>query len=212
MSIALDGSLTASTAVWSSSISRRSLCPNCRSAGLRIPATAANYRNWVSASSPTASSSTSSRPGHPPLRRPQRDNHVLAMPLNIEARTARPTLKFIKTRKGSVRPAEERHHSRVHKRMAAVTAAILLSGCATMHDVEGPHGVNDPFEPFNLVLFDTTRAVDKGVFRPIAIVYRNIVPEFMRGSVRNFLNNLDSPITLANDVLQGEINRASDTL
>src|SRR5258706_7858300 len=34
----------------------------------------------------------------------------------------------------------------------------------------------------------------------------------MRDSVRNFLNNLDSPITLANDVLQGEISRAGDTL
>jgi len=134
------------------------------------------------------------------------------MPLNIEARTARPTLKFIKTRKGFVRPAAERHRTRVHKKMAVVTAGILLSGCATMSDVEGPQGVNDPFEPFNRVMFDTTQAVDKGVFRPIAIVYRNIVPEFVRDSVRNFLNNLDSPITLANDVLQGEINRAGDTL
>jgi len=102
---------------------------------------------------------------------------------------------------------------RIHKKIvAAVTVGILLSGCATMRDVEGPQGDNDPFESFNRVMFDATRAVDKGVFRPIAIVYRSVVPEPVRDSIRNALNNLDSPIVFANDILQGEIDRAGATL
>ncbi len=95
--------------------------------------------------------------------------------------------------------------------MVAVVAAILTSGCAALPP-GGPQDINDPFEPVNRLTFDTTLAVDKGVFRPTAIAYRRIVPEPLRDSVRNFLNNLDSPIILANDVLQGETNRAGITL
>src|SRR5258708_35857159 len=41
---------------------------------------------------------------------------------------------------------KEFHKMRIYKRkMAAVTAGIILSGCATMRDVEGPQGDNDPF-------------------------------------------------------------------
>jgi len=103
----------------------------------------------------------------------------------------------------------------ISKAMMAVLAAVtLLSGCATMPmtTAEGPQDVNDPLEPFNRLMFNTTLALDKGVLRPTALVYRRVVPEPVRNSLRNFLNNLDSPIIFANDVLQGEFNRAGVTL
>src|SRR5690242_4768478 len=89
--------------------------------------------------------------------------------------------------------------------MAAVAAVILLAGCASMPmTTEGPQDINDPLEPFNRLMFNTTLALDKGVLRPTALVYRRVVPEPVRDSLRNFLNNLDSPIIFTNDVLQGE--------
>jgi phospholipid-binding lipoprotein MlaA len=97
--------------------------------------------------------------------------------------------------------------------MAALAAVTLLAGCASMPaTVEGPQDVNDPIEPFNRVMFNATLALDKAILRPTALVYRRIVPEPVRNSLRNFLNNLDSPIIFTNDVLQGEFNRAGVTL
>lgn len=96
--------------------------------------------------------------------------------------------------------------------VAAVLVAVFLTGCATTRAVEGPQEINDPFEPFNRLMFNTTLAIDKAVLRPTAIVYRAVFPEPIRDLVRNFLNNLDSPIIFTNDLLQGELARAKITL
>jgi phospholipid-binding lipoprotein MlaA len=95
--------------------------------------------------------------------------------------------------------------------VGAILVGILLTGCASTRAVEGPQEINDPFEPFNRLMFNTTLAIDKAVLRPTAIVYRAVFPEPIRDSVRNFLNNLDSPIIFTNDVLQGELARAKIT-
>jgi phospholipid-binding lipoprotein MlaA len=61
-------------------------------------------------------------------------------------------------------------------------------------------------------MFNTTLAIDRVVLRPTALVYRAVFPQPIRNGVRNFLNNLDSPIILTNDLLQGELGRARITL
>jgi len=94
--------------------------------------------------------------------------------------------------------------------ITAVMLCVLLTGCAARMAMDGPE-VNDPYEGFNRAMFRTTIALDKVFFRPIALVYRR-VPQPLREGVRNFLNNLDSPIIFTNDVLQGETNRAGITL
>jgi phospholipid-binding lipoprotein MlaA len=96
--------------------------------------------------------------------------------------------------------------------MVSTGLAVVLSGCAGMRAAEGPQEVNDPFEPVNRVMFDTTLALDKGLLRPVAVAYRSVVPDPVRETVRNFLNNLDSPVVFANDVLQGDADRAGVTL
>jgi phospholipid-binding lipoprotein MlaA len=96
--------------------------------------------------------------------------------------------------------------------IAALLAGVLLSGCAATRGGEGPQAVNDPLESFNRASFDATLAVDKAVVRPVAVFYRRALPTPARNLLRNFLNNLDTPIILANDVLQGEVNRAGTTL
>jgi phospholipid-binding lipoprotein MlaA len=96
--------------------------------------------------------------------------------------------------------------------VAAALAALPLAACATTPASMMAAGENDPFESWNRGVFDFTIKLDKAVFRPVAVAYRDVLPGGIRDSIRNFLNNLDSPVILANDVLQGEANRAGITL
>ena len=70
----------------------------------------------------------------------------------------------------------------------------------------------DPYETTNRKMFAFNQAVDKAILKPMAQAYRDIVPEGGRESIRNFLRNLESPTILFNDILQGEEERASNTV
>jgi phospholipid-binding lipoprotein MlaA len=70
----------------------------------------------------------------------------------------------------------------------------------------------DPWEGFNRNMFGVHQAVDGAVLEPVARGYRAITPRPLRTGVLNFLRNLKSPVVFANDVLQGEVNRAGSTV
>ncbi len=71
---------------------------------------------------------------------------------------------------------------------------------------------NDPFEGSNRFFFGVNQVLDELLLRPVAVVYRAVLPDFARNGVRNFMNNLNSPVIFANDLLQGDTDRAGDTL
>jgi phospholipid-binding lipoprotein MlaA len=71
--------------------------------------------------------------------------------------------------------------------------------------------VNDPLEPINRAIFDFNEVVQDALLRPIAKFYNETVPLTVRQGVSNFLHNLSTPVILANDILQGEFNRALQT-
>jgi len=71
---------------------------------------------------------------------------------------------------------------------------------------------NDPWEGFNRNLFGVHQAIDGAVLEPVARGYRAITPRPLRTGVVNFLRNLKSPVVFANDVLQGEVGRAGNTV
>ena len=71
--------------------------------------------------------------------------------------------------------------------------------------------VNDPLEPMNRAIFSFNMAFDKVLLRPIAIGYRAVLPAPARESATNFLDNLESPVILLNDLLQGKPGRAGNT-
>jgi phospholipid-binding lipoprotein MlaA len=96
-----------------------------------------------------------------------------------------------------------------HSFPAAVFACLVLAGCASMPP--GGPVENDPLEGTNRVFFDFTIKVDKAVVRPTAVAYRRVLPQDVRTSIRNVLNNLGSPAIFANDVLQGKMDRAGVT-
>ncbi len=94
--------------------------------------------------------------------------------------------------------------------VVATCAALLLCGCAT-NDPDSVEA-NDPFEPVNRTMFDLNQAIDRNAALPAAVFYRSAVPGGVRFGVHNFLSNLNLPVTFANDVLQGQIERASEAL
>ncbi len=92
----------------------------------------------------------------------------------------------------------------------AVVALLGLTGCAT-----GSTGgeIADPAEKVNRGIFKFNDAVDSVTLKPIAQGYRAAVPQPVRTSVRNFLRNLESPIIVANQALQGDVEgTASSTM
>lgn len=94
-------------------------------------------------------------------------------------------------------------------------SAILCAGlglAAPAMAQEDAQDVNDPLEEVNRVFFDIHNGLDKLIIAPIARAYVYVVPEPGRQGVTNFLRNLNSPVVFANDVLQGEPNRAGTTL
>jgi phospholipid-binding lipoprotein MlaA len=61
-------------------------------------------------------------------------------------------------------------------------------------------------------MFGANQVLDKVLLRPVAVVYRGVLPDFAQDGVRNFMNNLNAPVIFANDLLQGETDRAGVTL
>jgi len=75
--------------------------------------------------------------------------------------------------------------------------AALLAGCATPMPRK-----DDPYENFNRKMYDFNAFADRVAIRPVAVGYRKITNETTRRLISNFFANIESPITIANDLLQ----------
>ncbi len=89
---------------------------------------------------------------------------------------------------------------------------MALAACATQGDVNGGNGLHDPFEKVNRATFEFNVALDDAIGKPVALTYRTTFPKPVRDGIRNVADNLYSPVTLVNDLLQGEFTRARITL
>ncbi len=69
----------------------------------------------------------------------------------------------------------------------------------------------DPWAGFNRAMFDAHNFLDENLLVPVSLAYREVTPKRGRRGVRRFLANLRAPVTLVNDLLQGEFGRARDT-
>jgi len=103
----------------------------------------------------------------------------------------------------------------MRKSGAALILAMGLSvaGCAGSPGVQPGVGSDpsDPLESWNRQVFAMNKGFDHALLKPAAVAYVDVVPEPARDGVHNFLVNLDSPDTLANDLLQGEVTFAVQT-
>jgi len=68
--------------------------------------------------------------------------------------------------------------------------------------------IKDCFESVNRGIFTFNQGLDKVIFKPLAKGYRKL-PQPVRSGTSNALNNLQSLVTIPNNVLQGQIKDAS---
>ena len=81
----------------------------------------------------------------------------------------------------------------------SLLSVILFSGCASVNNPR------DPLEPFNRAMYQVNDGLDKVVMKPVATVYRTVLPQMVRTGVTNFFNNLHDIITALNNLLQGKV-------
>jgi len=97
-------------------------------------------------------------------------------------------------------------------------SALILPGCASHPNSEQQQvsayeeDFNDPLEDTNRKIFEFNQFVDRNAIVPAAKAYRTALPDPVRGSVRDFLNNLREPLVFVNDTLQGQFESAAKTV
>jgi phospholipid-binding lipoprotein MlaA len=97
-------------------------------------------------------------------------------------------------------------------------ATLLVAGCATTPPASDADAVadfkatNDPLEPTNRVFYAVNNGLDTVLLRPLAVAYKSGVPEVVRTHVHNVLDNLSTPVAVADDILQTKPRRAGDSL
>ena len=79
-------------------------------------------------------------------------------------------------------------------------------------DNEDDGQINDPLEPMNRIIFAFNDSVDLILLRPLALGYKSVMPEPAVHAVQRLFLNLDSPVILINDLLQGDFKDARMTL
>jgi phospholipid-binding lipoprotein MlaA len=79
---------------------------------------------------------------------------------------------------------------------------LLLCGCASLPP--GQRDPRDPWERFNRGTYKFNDVLDRAVVKPVAKGYTHL-PQPMQTGVHNFFDNLNYPITIVNDLLQGQV-------
>lgn len=87
--------------------------------------------------------------------------------------------------------------------VCTILAAALLPGCASTGNPQ------DPLEPINRGVYQFNDAVDKAVLRPVAEVYRGVLPQFVRSGISNFFSNINDVLVALNNLLQGKVGDAA---
>lgn len=89
--------------------------------------------------------------------------------------------------------------------------AIPLYDCGGLFPSDEPED-KDPLESLNRGIFWVNQGIDYVLIEPIAAAYSELVPEFVRTRVGYILRNLNEPIVLVNNLLQGEVEDARGTV
>ena len=82
---------------------------------------------------------------------------------------------------------------------------LFLFFISTFSIAEDEDVIIDPFEPTNRIVFEISDDLDTMVIRPVAEIYRDVTPRFIKNSVTNFFYNLSEVDTIINQLLQGKI-------
>jgi phospholipid-binding lipoprotein MlaA len=94
--------------------------------------------------------------------------------------------------------------TQVFGRIALSIVFCWLTACAGSGAAARAERNPDPFEPWNRAVYRFNDVADTYVGRPVAQAYEKGTPRAFRAGAGNFLDNLQYPITIVNDFLQGK--------
>ncbi|MBM08729.1 MAG: hypothetical protein CMF69_04025 [Magnetovibrio sp.] len=106
------------------------------------------------------------------------------------------------------------------KQITMVTAVLFFILCAVPDAVYGgaqpalvastdvDDNDGDPLEPVNRMIFGFNEVIRDSLLGPVAHAYNDNLPANVRLGIGNFLDNLSSPISFANSILQGDLRSA----
>jgi phospholipid-binding lipoprotein MlaA len=80
--------------------------------------------------------------------------------------------------------------------------AIAASGCAATPGRTSQD--NDRFESLNRGVYRFNDALDRAALKPAAKAYKKVTPGWIRTGIGNFFANVEYPITIVNQFLQGK--------
>jgi len=93
--------------------------------------------------------------------------------------------------------------------LAAIAFSLSLACSALAAAPAQPsREMADPIEPINRVIFGFNDIVDHILFEPVAKIYKAVIPPPIRDGVRNVVRNVEAPLIIANNLLQGDIGGA----
>ncbi len=100
---------------------------------------------------------------------------------------------------------------RVIKHFLPIFALIFLLGCSYQNEL-----INDPVDPLeirNRSIYAFNENLDAVILEPAADGYDYITPNFLQKGFNNFFDNINYPVTIINQLLQGNIGGSlQDTL
>ena len=101
-----------------------------------------------------------------------------------------------------------------HFTLTVTLASCLLTACTSstqeithtpivsVNKTPIPQTINDPYESVNRGIWEVNDRLLKGVVHPSARIYRSSLPKPVRGSIKNFGDNITYPKRLVNNLLQ----------
>jgi phospholipid-binding lipoprotein MlaA len=99
--------------------------------------------------------------------------------------------------------------------LARVTLAVIVTGalsaCVTLPP-NSPRSPQDPWESWNRGVYRFNDKLDRAVAKPVAKTYVRVVPQPVRTGVSNFFGNVETPMVMVNDALQGKFRAAGNDL
>ncbi len=111
----------------------------------------------------------------------------------------------------------------LRRSLTALALGLSVTACADYTSQNRPVTVSgeapedirdvnaDPWEGFNRAMFRVNQALDTVIIRPLAYVYRSVVPDPGRKAVSNVLSNLGEPVDFFNSVFQGDVQNSFAT-
>lgn len=92
-------------------------------------------------------------------------------------------------------------------RITAVTCLMLT--CNSFAWSANTPSLDDPYEDFNRHAYNLNQGLDKAIFKPVATVYKTVLPWPVTKGISNAFNNLNEVPTVINDALQGKFYQAT---